>query len=491
MKRFLFILPILTAGLLALIFQPALAQTGTPTLVPTPTLAPSATPTPAANGVPADSDIPQTHIVQSGETLTTIAELYGTTVETLQQLNNITDPELVFAGQELIITGGSGSAVAVNYTVQLGDTLQGLAADFNTTKGAIAQANHLINPNYLVTGLPLTIFSRTGSTEVQPLNGLPHIVQSGDTLLTIAAHYNQTTAAVIAANDLSIPTYLYPGQRLRIPGDGRYQLLPGQWATIQLHPTSLIQGQSLAIYVEHLSPGQPYGEFLGQPLQFSPYGDNGYVALAGIDAFTTPGDYPLTLTGSGEELWRPFSQNIRIGSGNYGLQPITVSEELAYLLAPEIRAQEDASLATIYNQFSETQLWEGLFQMPLSNTIITGGYGDARSYNGGPIEIYHTGVDFSGGIGTPIYAPANGRVIFSDTTSIRGNTLIIDHGLGIMSGFYHLSKIHVSVGDLVSVGQVIADGGNTGLSTGPHLHWDLRILNVTVNPLQWTEEPFP
>jgi murein DD-endopeptidase MepM/ murein hydrolase activator NlpD len=311
-------------------------------------------------------------------------------------------------------------------------------------------------------------------------------------LLTVAAQYNQSPAAIISANNLSLPVYLIRGQRLRIPGGGRYQYLPGRWETVQLHPTSIIQGQTLAIYIEHLDLGQPGGQFLDQSLRFTPTGDNnGYVALVGIDAFTTPGDYPLILSGIGQQPWQTFRQNVRINSGNYESQPITIPAELSYLLAPEIRAADDALLATIYGQFSEAQLWDGLFQLPISNTIITAGYGGPRSYNGGPIEIYHTGIDFSGAVGSPIYAPANGRVVFSDTTTLRGNVLIIDHGLGVMSGFYHLSKILIPVGELVRAGQIVAEGGSTGLSSGPHLHWDLRILNVTVNPLQWTQEPFP
>ncbi|MFZ0546620.1 MAG: LysM peptidoglycan-binding domain-containing protein [Candidatus Promineifilaceae bacterium] len=477
MKRIIFFLSVAAFIILALALQPAQAQTEPPT----PTLVPEG-----------DSDIPLVHVVQDGETLTSIAEQYNTTVEVLQQLNNISDPELVFAGQELIVPGGGGSAVAVVHTVQVGDTLQGIAAEYNTTIQAVAEANHLVNPSYLVGGQRLTVYSRTGSADAQPLTGVPYVVGTGDTLLTIAAQYNQSPEAIIAANDLSKPTYLVPGQRLRIPGDGRYQFLPGKWKTVQIHSLPAIQGQTLAIYVENQDSGQPSGEFLGQSLLFSPSGsNNGYVALVGIDAFTTPGDYPLLLGGSGQQPWRPFRQDIRIGSGNYEAQYITVPEDQNALLNPEVRAQDDALLATVYNQYSEMQLWQGLFQLPISNTVITAGYGGPRSYNGGPIEIYHTGVDFSGVVGTPIYAPADGRVVFSDTTTLRGHVLIIDHGLGVMSGFYHLSKIHVSVGEMVSAGQLVADGGSTGLSTGPHLHWDLRILNVPVNPLQWTEEPFP
>jgi murein DD-endopeptidase MepM/ murein hydrolase activator NlpD len=251
----------------------------------------------------------------------------------------------------------------------------------------------------------------------------------------------------------------------------------------------------LAVYVEHLQPGTPTGEFIGQSLHFSPYAGGseagGYVALVGLDAFTEPGYYTFILGGSGDQPWRPFRQTVRVGSAGFGTELIAIPEDQNHLLAPEVRTEEDAFLATIFGQFTDTQLWEGLFQLPVTNTIVTSGYGNARSYNGGPFDIFHTGIDFSGIVGTSIYAPANGRVVFSDTTNLRGNVLIVDHGLGIMTGFYHLSRILVPVGELVTAGQVIAEGGSTGLSSGPHLHWDLRVLNVPVNPLQWTEEMFP
>jgi murein DD-endopeptidase MepM/ murein hydrolase activator NlpD len=156
-------------------------------------------------------------------------------------------------------------------------------------------------------------------------------------------------------------------------------------------------------------------------------------------------------------------------------------------LAPEIRDNEDAFLATIYGRFTEEPQWDGLFQSPLTGTVVTAPFGDMRSYNQGPIEIYHTGVDFAGVIGTPIHAAAAGTIIYSDTLELRGLTVIVDHGLGVMSGYYHLSEILVDVVDRVTAGQIIALGGDTGLSSGPHLHWDLRVNNVPVNGLRWTE----
>lgn len=118
-------------------------------------------------------------------------------------------------------------------------------------------------------------------------------------------------------------------------------------------------------------------------------------------------------------------------------------------------------------------------------------YGGVRSYNGGPFTIFHTGVDFGGTLGTPILAAAGGTVVFSDTLALRGDTVIIDHGLGVFSAYNHLSGVAVNVGDRVEAGQLVARGGNTGLSTGPHLHWELRIMDVPVNGMQWIEVSFP
>jgi murein DD-endopeptidase MepM/ murein hydrolase activator NlpD len=434
-----------------------------------------------------DSEIPKIHEVQEGETLYNIAEEYGTTIEALQLLNNISDPALLYIGQQLIIPGGGGDSVPTIYTIRVGDTLQSIAADYRTTLEDVAQANRLINPDDLVAGRPITVISRTGSADPKPVTGTPRVVGDGDTLLSIAAEFGMSPAELVLSNDLTFPVYLYPGQRLLIPGEDRYQYLHDPWKRIEMYTVPIGQGQSGSIYVESAKTGTPSGQFAGQTLIFTPIED-GYIALFGLDAFTEPGRPTLEITGGGENPWRPFVQSIQVLSSGYGIQYIDVPEELAPLLAPEVRAQEDEFLVEIYTQFTDTALWDGPFTNPITNTVISARYGDARSYNQGPVEIFHTGIDFIGAIGTPIYAPAAGHVVFSNTLTIRGNTLIIDHGLGLMTGYYHLSSTHVAEGDLVEAGQLIAEGGSTGLSTGPHLHWDLRIMNAAVDGLQWIEE---
>ncbi len=472
----IFIVTAIIGLALAFVWLPAQAQDG------------ASTPEPA--GETAVSPIPYIHTVQEGENLTIIATNFGVTIEELQTANNLTADALLYVGQELLIPGRAGAEVAAVYTIQAGDTLAEIAAKFNTTVTAVARANHLITPNpTLVAGAPISVVSRTGSASPRPVTGTPHIVAQNEGLLVIAARYGLSISELASANGLRITDYVYPGQRLRIPSKDPYRFLPGEWIDVRIRPLPIIQGSTISIFVKNLLDGAPTGRLAGQTLHFAPYED-GFVALVGLDAFTEPGIYTLELMGSGSRPWPLLRQQLRVHSGGYGQQYIVVPDSLSHLLAPEIRASEDALLGTIYSQFNETRYWDGLFQVPVTTTV-TAGYGDARSYNGGPFEIFHTGVDFSGGIGTPILAPANGVVVYADKMALHGNIMVIDHGWGVMSAYFHLDAFRAEVGDTVEAGQIIADGGGTGLSTGPHLHWELRVNNVAVNGLQWTQEPFP
>jgi murein DD-endopeptidase MepM/ murein hydrolase activator NlpD len=478
MSRFRFLLHVFLL-LFCLPAPFALAQTELPTVEPTP------------EPEPGESPIPQVHEVVEGENLTVIAESYGITVEELQLLNNLEDGALLLVGQELIIPGGEGELIATIYTSTVGDTLHAVAEAFNTNKASLIDSNRLINPYYeLPAGQTLAVISRNGSALPWQVTGTPYVVSPEETMLMVAARHNLTPAVLAAANDLPHPTYLIPGQRLRIPSEETYRDLPGGWIDVQVRPWPVVQGSTISIFVKSIRTGQPAGRLGGLPLRFVSERD-GFVALAGLDAFAEPGTVTLELEGSGDRPWVPFKQALRVESGDYGIQTITIPPELSHLLDPSIRQSEDAFLETIYSSFSETQHWDGLFQIPVTNTVVTADYGDARSYNGGPADIFHTGIDFAGINGTQIAAPAAGVVVFNALLELRGLVVIIDHGLGVMTAYFHLSESFVDVGDQVVAGQLIAAGGSSGLSTGPHLHWDLRIMNVPVNGLQWTRERFP
>lgn len=494
------LLPPVTIALLALLglLHPlaSMAQTPeppatAPALLPTPTLAGTgdAAPTPD----PDAPFIPRVHSVQDGENLTIIATNYGVSVEDILAVNNLPNGDLLAVGQELIIPGGTGDAIATAHTIGPGDTLAEVAARFNTTLQSVMATNRQITPNPpLVVGQNVPVISRTGSTTERSVAGRPYLVESGDTLMLVAARFGLSPYALASANGLAPDAPVFAGQRLRIPDESSvYRDLPGGWLDVRLNTTSPTQGTTLSIFVDHLLDGLPAGRFGDQPLHFAPY-DEGYVALVGIDAFAEPGIYDLELTGGDERgLWAPVRARLPLSATAYDTQYIEVGEALDGLLDPVIRATEDAFLEDIYASFDETRRWEGLFQVPLTTTVVSAPYGGRRSYNGGPIEIYHTGIDYASAAGTEVLAPADGVVIFSDSLELRGGVLIIDHGMGVMTGYYHLLESLVQPGDTVTAGQPIGRVGSTGLSSGSHLHWDLRVMNVTVDPAQWTQEEFP
>lgn len=451
------------------------------------------TDTPAVNQTdgPVSEGIPQIHAVQEGETLTSIALTYDVTVEALLAVNALENGDFLQIGQELLIPGGTGEEVPGLYTVRLGDTLRGIAGDFNTSATEVAAANRLVQlrPS-LQPGQQLSVVSRTGSDQPRPMTGRPHLVAPGESLLTIASIHNISPLALATANGIDVSEPVFTGQRLRIPDETvQYRDLPASWVELRVRPGVVNQGSTVSVYVQNLEEGVPEGWLGEQPLQFTPFG-RGYVALLGVDAFTEPGAYELAVQ-SASESEPSLQYELPIVATAYDTQYINVGEALDGLLDPELRAGEDEFLKTLYAQFEETQRWSGPFQLPVPTAFVSAGYGGRRSYNGGPIEIYHTGTDYAAPEGTPVLAPADGVVIFSDELELRGGTVIIDHGLGVMTGYYHLSERLVDVGDEVVAGQEFAKVGNTGLSSGAHLHWDLRVMDVPVDALQWTEQAFP
>jgi murein DD-endopeptidase MepM/ murein hydrolase activator NlpD len=113
-------------------------------------------------------------------------------------------------------------------------------------------------------------------------------------------------------------------------------------------------------------------------------------------------------------------------------------------------------------------------------------FGMQRSFNGGPFSN-HTGVDIIAGEGAPVVAANAGRVAYVGELHLRGNTIVIDHGAGVFTGYHHLSQIKVVAGQSVSQGEAIGAVGATGLVTGAHLHWELIVRGVRVDPLPWTQ----
>jgi murein DD-endopeptidase MepM/ murein hydrolase activator NlpD len=124
------------------------------------------------------------------------------------------------------------------------------------------------------------------------------------------------------------------------------------------------------------------------------------------------------------------------------------------------------------------------FANPTRNLRVTSRFGTRKDPLNNKHAV-HYGIDFGGEIGSPIYAPAAGRVIFAGRKGSFGKFIEVSHGYGIVTRYAHLDKIHVKIGDKVKLNQKIADLGNTGRSTGPHLHYEIRVNGTRYDPLNF------
>jgi murein DD-endopeptidase MepM/ murein hydrolase activator NlpD len=227
------------------------------------------------------------------------------------------------------------------------------------------------------------------------------------------------------------------------------------------------------------------GAMAGEPLHFAASGA-AWRAIGGIPVDATG---PLTATAivrraSGKtdtikarlvlpKLPPPAAQPLAVD--NRFTQPLDSATE-ARVARENARAREIGKHA-----HDSAPMWRSTFLRPRSS-VVTSAFGTGRLFNG-QLTARHLGVDFRGAMGEPVRAANRGVVALVDNFFLAGNVVYIDHGGGVVTAYFHLSKTLVSEGDTVSRGQEIGLVGNTGRVTGPHLHWAARYGEITVNPL--------
>jgi murein DD-endopeptidase MepM/ murein hydrolase activator NlpD len=209
-------------------------------------------------------------------------------------------------------------------------------------------------------------------------------------------------------------------------------------------------------------------------------------AILGVDLEKAPGTYPLLVhvqTNGGKP--GSCTMQIPVRAGKFATERLQVGKEFVEPSPEQIqRANEERDkLRAIFDQVTPEKLWDGDFRVPLDGVTTGGNFGKRRVLNRQPGSP-HSGVDFPALTGTPVHATQNGRVALAQDLFFSGNTVVIDHGLGIYTFYGHLSEIDVKVGDEIQSGQVLGKVGATGRVTGPHLHWGLTIERARVNPLQ-------
>ena len=426
------------------------------------------------------------YIVQPGDSLNTIAARFGVDPDDIQAANGITDANTLAIGQQLIIPGLEGvSGVLTTEVVPFGATFDSLLREYHLDAASLIKVNKLTSRSEAIAGVNLII----AVNDEEPLSPLS-TVSKGETLLEAAIQTGNSPWLLTEQNQLTDVSDLLPGDVIygtadeALINDGTLSM-----ATVTVNPLPVRQGETLEIGVSGI-PGTTYsGSFNGEPLTF--FSDDGaqYYSFFGIHAQAETGIYPLAITATqADGTSQTFEQLVILEDVNYGNQYVYVATGLD----PDDIAYEEQFLDEALSTPTSVRYWDGVFRYPVDEPCLGSYYGADRDYNDGELYYYHTGQDFT--VCAPnlnIYAPAAGVVIVAQELPVKGNAIFIDHGWGVYSGYAHLSSFNVSVGDTVNAGDIIGQIGNTGRSAGPHLHFEINIGHIPVNPLTWLEEVFP
>jgi len=221
--------------------------------------------------------------------------------------------------------------------------------------------------------------------------------------------------------------------------------------------------------------------------------EDGFESIVGIRASCPPGDYPVTVTGY-DAYDKPVNLEgkVTVADGGYIKEEIEIeAREKKALFDPALAEKKQLEYQreeSILTRNRDEQLWAGAFVIPTTGRQ-TSPFGSYRVFSTGG-EERHLGVDIAAKEGTPVRAANRGIVMMAEGLIVRGNAVIVDHGRGVFTIYNHMSAVAVKPGDRVEKGQVLGYVGSTGLSTGPHLHWEMRVFKWVVDPLQWTTATF-
>ncbi len=184
---------------------------------------------------------------------------------------------------------------------------------------------------------------------------------------------------------------------------------------------------------------------------------------------------------------------IEVEPDSQSTQTLSLPAELLDLRTPENLQAEDKLIQETYEASQNTlPLWVEPFISPIEGSFnTTSGFGAPRIYGELGDFAYHTGLDSSAPVGTSVAATNDGIAVIVGYYPIRGGFIMLDHGAGVFSLYFHLETFYISVGEEVSRGEFIGEVGNTGLSSGPHLHWEMRVHNMPTDPSVWVGQVFP
>ena len=266
-----------------------------------------------------------------------------------------------------------------------------------------------------------------------------------------------------------------------------------QAAEITISNTSPKQGQTVEVKIKGTFDSPPIILFNKSTYQTFKTNEGANIAndtsgaseptfqtLIGVPADLKPGDYKLK-TDSEERV-------IKVSDGKFPVQKLSLPKKVVAL---EPAPGEMEAVQKCKETLSSQRLWSNTFVVPSPARISTQ-FGLKRIVNGKlQPDYFHSGIDYAGGLGSPVKATAPGTVILARSGfKLHGNVICIDHGQGVVSFYLHLSKMLVKEGDTVKAGEVIGKIGQTGRANGPHLHFSLYVNQVATNPIDWYKQVY-
>ncbi len=206
--------------------------------------------------------------------------------------------------------------------------------------------------------------------------------------------------------------------------------------------------------------------------------------LLGVDLERQPGKVPLRVEAEAEGGRRLAAQaDLEIQDARFVVQRLTLPPTFVELDAATLERvnREKAVLDRLWGEETPTRYWHDPFRLPLAGEPSGSGFGVRRVINGEP-RAPHTGEDFAAAAGTPVLAANAAGVALVAEQFFAGKLVILDHGLGLYTMYFHLAESLVAPGERVGRGQIIARVGSTGRATGPHLHWGARLHGARIDP---------
>ena len=276
-------------------------------------------------------------------------------------------------------------------------------------------------------------------------------------------------------------------------------LLPASAATwtVRAQPTRLVNGAPVLFQVKPPAKLDSLtGTWLGHQLLFSyDASTKTWFSLAGVTFETNPGKYVLELSAERAKTKTPltFTRTFAVARAQYPQIKVELTVEKKFTApSPEQQQQiaEGVKIKEAYlNRVTPAREWDGKFTAP-ADAAISDVYGSQRIFNG-TAQRPHWGLDFRVPTGTPVAAMNSGTVLLARFLYFEGNCVVIDHGQGLLTLYFHLSEFNVKEGDSVKRGQEIGLSGGTGRATGPHLHMAVRWQGTYLDPARLLQLSLP